>query len=55
MNIRDKIKGKTPLMYSTFTEVTFLKIIDKDVQSLVYNTQYYNCRKFYKYISIFSI
>jgi hypothetical protein len=55
MNIRAKIKGKTPLMYENFVEVIPRKVIDKNVFCKLYQTECYMGKKFYKRISIFSV
>lgn len=55
MNIRKKIKGKTPLMFEHFSKTPILKVLDKNVECSQYQTQSYPCRKFYKHISVFSI
>lgn len=55
MNIRKKIKGKTPLMFEHFSKTPILKVLDKYATCTRYQTQSYHCGKFYKNISIFSV
>jgi hypothetical protein len=55
MNIREKIEGKTPLMYEAFMEVIPHKVIDKEVSCQIYQTKCYVGKKFYKHISIFCV
>ena len=55
MNIREKIIEKTPLVYASFMEVEPIQLIYKKVACSAYQTKDYEGKKFYKFISIYSI
>ncbi len=54
MNIKDRINIKTPCFYASIEKVNKLKILDTSVKSSLYQTNKYNCQKFYKKISYIS-
>lgn len=55
LNLRKKIKSKTPLMYQYFMKIEQRKTIDENVAVYFYQTNKFTLNKFYKQISFFSI
>jgi len=55
MNIKDKIKTKTPCFYASLEKTNPQKILDTSIKVSFYQTNRYFCKKFYKMISYLSI
>lgn len=55
MNIKKHLKGKVPLMFEHFEKVTPINVADREVRCNILQTCCCQCKKFYKYISVFSL